>query len=294
MLLHYGKSKLIKNVTRITDGIVNEFLIEGSKKAVLFDTGLDLFNIKDYVAKLTNKELMVVNSHFHPDHANGNHHFDTVYVGEADLPTFTTKDVYFKLVDDIVTATKKKYPKAVEKLMPWVDKLLMTKKGDTQYLPLRDGDEIDLGDKTLIVKDFPGHTPGSITLLDPAERFIYAGDASDIDIWMFTNPDCSLHEYAETGRRYYKEVQTLGYTRYRGAHMPLTHRISFMRAYAEWMDNLTPEKALMKFNVPGGKSQLCIAAAPSMKHILFTSVYWAHQCERKEAAALPEEQQQVG
>lgn len=83
--------------------------------------------------------------------------------------------------------------------MKLVDKLLMTKKGNTEYVPLKDGDEIDLGDKKLIVKDFPGHTPGSITLLDPALKFIYAGDASDIDIWMFTNPDCSLHTYAETG-----------------------------------------------------------------------------------------------
>ncbi|MBR6314329.1 MAG: MBL fold metallo-hydrolase [Clostridia bacterium] len=165
VIFRYGKAKLIDGVTRIKDGIVNEFLIEGSKKAVLFDTGLDLFNIKDYVAKLTAKELVVVNSHFHPDHANGNHHFKKVYIGEKDLPTFTTKDVYFKLVDDIVTATYAKYPKT-RKLEKWVDKLLMTKKGETEYVPLKDGDEIDLGDKTLIVKDFPGHTPGSITLLD--------------------------------------------------------------------------------------------------------------------------------
>ena len=110
-MIRYEKAKLIDGVTRIKDGIVNEFLIEGSKKAVLFDTGLDLFNIKDYVAKLTEKELVVVNSHFHPDHANGNHHFKKVYIGEKDLPTFTTKDVYFKLVDDIVTATYAKYPK---------------------------------------------------------------------------------------------------------------------------------------------------------------------------------------
>lgn len=66
--------------------------------------------------------------------------------------------------------------------MKLVDKLLMTKKGNTESVPLKDGDEIDLGDKKLIVKDFPGHTPGSITLLDPALKFIYAGDASDIDI----------------------------------------------------------------------------------------------------------------
>ena len=284
-MFRYGKAKLLDGVTRIKDGVVNEFLIEGRDRAVLFDTGLDLFNIREYVAKLTDKELVVVNSHFHPDHANGNHHFDTVYIGEKDLPTFTTADVYFKLVDDIVTATREKYPRAAQKLMPWVDKLLMTKKGDTRYLPLRDGDEIDLGNKKLIVKDFPGHTPGSITLLDPALRFIYAGDASDIDIWMFTNPDCSLHEYAEAGRRYFKEVQALGYKKYRGGHMPVTHDISFMRDYAEWIDRLTPEKALIRCSVPGARSRLCIAAAPSVKHILFTSIYWAHQCEEARVSA---------
>ena len=279
MFLRYGKAKLIDGVTRITDGIVNEFLIEGRDKAVLFDTGLDLFNIKDYVAKLTNKELIVVNSHFHPDHANGNHHFKKVHIGEKDLPTFTTADVYFKLVDDIVTATLEKHPKA-QKIMPLVDKLLMTKKGETEYVPLKDGDEIDLGNKKLIVKDFPGHTPGSITLLDPAMRFIYAGDASDIDIWMFTNPECSLHAYADEGRRYYRDVAEMGYTKYCGAHMPVTHDISFMRDYAEWIDTLTPKKAFLRIKVPGMRSKLCFAAAPSRKHLLFTSVYWAHQCDR--------------
>ena len=33
--------------------VASEILIEGSQKAVMFDTGLDLFNIKDYVAKHT-------------------------------------------------------------------------------------------------------------------------------------------------------------------------------------------------------------------------------------------------
>ena len=36
MFFRYGKSKLREHVTRITDGIVNEFLIEGNDKAVLF------------------------------------------------------------------------------------------------------------------------------------------------------------------------------------------------------------------------------------------------------------------
>ena len=278
-MFRYKTAKLRDRVTRIKDGIVNEFLIEGDSKALLFDTGLDLFNIREFVASLTDKELIVVNSHFHPDHANGNHHFEKVYIGERDLPTFTTDDVYFKLVDDIVTAVFEKYPKT-KKLQKWIDRLLMTKPGNTQYVPLKDGDTFDLGGKTLVVKDFPGHTPGSITLLDPAERFIYAGDASDIDIWMFTNPECSLHAYADEGRRYYRDVAEMCYTKYRGAHMPVTHDISFMRDYAEWIDTLTPKKAFLRIKVPGMRSKLCFAAAPSRKHLLFTSVYWAHQCDR--------------
>lgn len=170
-----------------------------------------------------------------------------------------------------VAAAFEKYPRT-KKLQPFIDKYLRTKKGETRYVPLKDGDEIDLGNKKLTVKTFPGHTPGSITLLDPALRFIYTGDASDMDIWMFTNPDCSLHEYAETGRRYYKEVKALGYTKYRGSHVPITHDISYIQDYAEWMDRLTPEKALLRFRVPGGKSRLCIAAAPSLRHFLYTSV----------------------
>ena len=182
-------------------------------------------------------------------------------------------------MDDIVSATFEKYPKT-KKLQPFIDRFIMTKQGETRYLPLRDGDEIDLGGKKLIVKNFPGHTPGSITLLDPALKFIYSGDASDMDIWMFTNPGCSLHEYAETGRRYYKEVAALGYQKYRGSHVPVTHSISYIRDYAEWMDALTPEKAFLKLKVPGGKSKLCFAAAPSLRHFLYTSIYWAHQCDR--------------
>ena len=46
-----------------------------------------------------------------------------------------------------------------------------------------------------------------------------------------TPTDCGLHEYAETGRRYYKEVEALGYTKYRGGHVPVTHDISYIRDY---------------------------------------------------------------
>ena len=41
---------------------------------------------------------------------------------------------------------------------------------------LREGDVIDLGDRRLRVIHAPGHTPGSILLLDEELRWLYTGD----------------------------------------------------------------------------------------------------------------------
>lgn len=274
----YTVQKIYEGVRGINEMMVTSFLIEGTDKAVLMDTGMDIFNIKKFVAGMTNKELIVVNSHFHPDHSNGNNKFKEVLIGERDLPTFTNSDVYFKLVDDISKGIFERYPKA-KLLTPLINKLLKTKKGKTVYKPLRDGDKIELGGKTLQVKEFPGHTPGSITFLDVNERFIHMGDACNMGTWMWTNPDCSLHEYAKTARRYYDDVHGAGYTKIRGSHVPFNNKVSFIKDYANWVDKLTPEKAIKQFNMPGAKSPFCIAVAPSLKHGVFACFYFAHQCD---------------
>ena len=50
-----------------------------------------------------------------------------------------------------------------------------------------EGDIIDLGERKLEVVHVPGHTPGSITLLDREERCLIGGDPIQIDgeIYMF-------------------------------------------------------------------------------------------------------------
>ena len=57
-----------------------------------------------------------------------------------------------------------------------------------------EGDIIDLGERKLEVVHVPGHTPGSITLLDREERCLIGGDPIQIDgeIYMF-----GLHRYME-------------------------------------------------------------------------------------------------
>ncbi len=263
----------------INEMMVSSFLIEGEKKALLLDTGMDIFNIKKFVSSMTNKELIVVNSHFHPDHSNGNHKFDKIYIGKDDMPTFTKKDPYFKLVDDISKGIFRKGA-AFRALTPVIDKFLKPSKGHTKYEALKDGEKIDLGGRTLIVKNFPGHTPGSITLLDKENQFIFMGDACNMGTWMWTNPDCNLHDYANTARKYYNDVKKDGYKKIRGSHVPFNNNISFIKDYADWVDKLTPDKALKKFNMPGAQSQFCIAMKPSLKHGMFSCFYFAHQCNK--------------
>lgn len=273
----YKYKKIGKDTANINEYMVSEFLLEGKKKALLMDTGMGIFNLKKFVKSKTNKEIMVVNSHFHPDHSNGNSRWKEVYIGEKDVPTFTTNDVYFKLVDDISSAVYANYPKA-KFLKPVIRLALHTRKGHTKYIPLHDGEKIDLGDRTLVVKDFPGHTPGSVTLLDPKQKVIYAGDACNMATWMFTNPTCSLHTYAATAKDYYSDVKKAGYKKLYGSHVPFPNRISFIKDYANWVDKLTPEKAVASFNIPGAPGKLCISIRPSLKHLLFMCFYFDTQC----------------
>ena len=41
------------------------------------------------------------------------------------------------------------------------------------------GDIIDLGDRPLKIIDIPGHTPGSIAILDVKNRVLISGDSVD-------------------------------------------------------------------------------------------------------------------
>lgn len=54
---------------------VISYLIVGKDRALLFDTGLGIGDIKQEIIKITNKPIIVLNSHFHYDHIGGNNKF---------------------------------------------------------------------------------------------------------------------------------------------------------------------------------------------------------------------------
>lgn len=59
---------------------VCSFLIIGSKKALLLDTGMGISDISKIVRQLTDLEIIVVNSHTHFDHIGDDWRFSVIHV----------------------------------------------------------------------------------------------------------------------------------------------------------------------------------------------------------------------
>ena len=61
------------------------YLLEGQDSSLLIDAGFGMGNLRDFVKTLTAKPLIVVNTHFHPDHTGGDFQFPFVYIGAKDV-----------------------------------------------------------------------------------------------------------------------------------------------------------------------------------------------------------------
>jgi len=70
-------------IINFMNGSQNMYLLEGTDKALLIDTGWGAGNLRAFVEGLTDKELLVVNTHYHPDHAAGNGEFEKVYMSSG-------------------------------------------------------------------------------------------------------------------------------------------------------------------------------------------------------------------
>ena len=64
-----------------------------------------------------------------------------------------------------------------------------------------DGDVLDLGDRRLRVIELPGHTPGSIGLIDDEGGALYSGDAVYDGALLDTLPGSDIGRYVETMER---------------------------------------------------------------------------------------------
>lgn len=147
------------------------YLVLGAMRAALIDTGMGIANIRAEVERLTDLPVTVVNTHSHYDHVGGDHRFLEVWalddeheiarieggLGRAECARYLAPGFYLDLPPDFDPATYEIRPAAV-----------------TRRLHHLDG--IELGGRTLTVHHTPGHSPGSICLLDSRDGLLFTGD----------------------------------------------------------------------------------------------------------------------
>ena len=174
---------------------VISYLIVGEKKALLFDTGMGISDIKKVTAELTKLPIIVLNSHTHDDHVGGNWQFDTIYGMDTDFTrknaTGSREDAQAEVAaDQICGALPNGFDPKTYSTRPW--KI-------TAYM--HDGDKFDLGGRTIEVIATPGHTPDAISLIDRANGLLFTGDTYyPAPIWLF-RPETDLNAYAASIRR---------------------------------------------------------------------------------------------
>ena len=120
---------------------VRSFLFVGDEEALLVDCCFD-GDLKTVCKDITDKPVRVVITHADGDHTGCARQFDKVYMHPAEF------DRYYLKNDPVAPAA-----------------------------PLWEGDVIDIGAFRFEVFLIPGHTPGSIVLLERDKRFLIGGDS---------------------------------------------------------------------------------------------------------------------
>lgn len=120
---------------------VRFFLLTGDERALLIDSGMQTHNARALAEGLTDLPLSLLNTHADPDHIGSNAEFDHFYMNPAEATNYYN-----------------------------------SRKGGGSIDPIWDGDILDLGNRPLKLVEIPGHTPGSVAVIDVKYRRAFTGD----------------------------------------------------------------------------------------------------------------------
>ena len=145
------------------DGHVRFFLLTGTKEALLIDSGMQISNAREIAESLTDLPIKLLNTHADRDHVGSNGEFETFYMHPAEASNYYN-----------------------------------TQRMTGEFTPVEDGDLLDLGERPLEIIALPGHTPGSIAVLDIQGRALISGDPIQNGTIFLFGVQRELHAYQKS------------------------------------------------------------------------------------------------
>lgn len=181
-------TKINSSTWQIDDGGVRFFLLAGKERALLIDSGMTVHNAREIAEELVDVPVALLNTHADPDHIGSNHEFEEFYMHPAEAGN---------------------YYRSPER--------------GGRIIPAWDGDILDLGGRELEIIHLPGHTPGSVAVLDIENRALYSGDPVQRNggIFMF-GPGREFHAYVMSLERLMAMSDRFDYIYPSHAECPIT------------------------------------------------------------------------
>jgi glyoxylase-like metal-dependent hydrolase (beta-lactamase superfamily II) len=174
------------------------YLVEGSDRAMVIDTMFGYGNLKSFCRELTDKPLVLVNTHYHGDHTGGNFDFDECYIHADDIPYMKGM---MNAIADPAAYRREMLDRMQRAALPEYRDMVTMEDASLPHgmplWPLWDGDVFDLGGRNVEVIHVGGHTPGEIVLLDRAARICFTGDACNSNTLLQLPGSLSVEEYLE-------------------------------------------------------------------------------------------------
>ncbi|ENK0556645.1 MBL fold metallo-hydrolase [Clostridium sporogenes] len=145
------------------------YLLNGTERSLLVDTGLGICNIYDEVIKLTDKPVTAVATHIHWDHIGGHKFFPDFYAHEDELNWLNGEfPLTLEQIKDMVV-DRCDLPEGYN-----VDNYKFFQ--GTPTMVLKDNDIIDIGGRSIQVLHTPGHSPGHICFFEKERGYLFTGD----------------------------------------------------------------------------------------------------------------------
>ena len=145
------------------------YLLNGTKRSLLIDTGLGICNISEVISELTDKPVTAIATHIHWDHIGGHKYYPDFYAHEAELDWLNGG-----------------FPQPLETIKEYVvDRCeLPTDFQINEYKffqgkptkVLHGGEHIDLGGRMVAVIHTPGHAPGHMCFWEANTGYLFTGD----------------------------------------------------------------------------------------------------------------------
>jgi len=198
----FQTERLNDGVIRITERFVHEFYrsnlyrISGRDFDIQLDFGVSVQSLSE-VSPPSGYPVLAIASHAHVDHIGSFHEYTRRAGHRLEADTFAR-------LDDAGTVESwfRRQKNPVEQL-PWpgwtIDDYQLRPAPLTEFLD--EGDVVDLGNRKFTILQLPGHSPGSIALLDEFNGEFFSADAIYDDGLVDDVPTADIDTYLKTMQR---------------------------------------------------------------------------------------------